>query len=323
MINGSAEICLQKVEWTMGDYDLQSLRLFAAVVEEGNIARAAKKCHIAASAVSKRIADLEGRAKVALLYRLRDGVEPTTAGTALFKQVKQLLDMVGKLDAELSEYASGLQGRIRIWANTSAVTQFLPEDLKDFSDLYPDVRFDLKEDISARNIEAINNGSCDLAIFNEHVQHRGIQTRIYRRDTLQVVVPLQHELAHRESVTLAETLMFDQVGLQEGSSLQAKIQDEANTLSGNVRFRVQVLSFDGIRRMVEAGLGLAILPQGAIGPYTSNLAIKAIDLDEPWATRTLLVGFRSLETMALPCRRLVEHLAPVIAVQQPNAQQQS
>jgi DNA-binding transcriptional LysR family regulator len=295
----------------MGDYDLQTFRLYAAVVEEKNIARAAKRCNIAASAISKRISDLEERAKVELLYRLRDGVEPTSAGLALFARVRHVLDTVHQLDAELSEFASGQQGRIRIFANTSSVTQFLPEDLKEFSDRYPEVRFDLKEDTSANNVAALNNATCDVAIFNAHVDHDGIQTRIYRRDTLKVVVPENHPMASRARVTLQETLEFDQVGLQEGSSLQQKIQDEARGIEGLVRFRVQVLSFDGIRRMVEAGLGLAVLPEGAVTPYLPSLRIRAIDLDEPWAVRTLLAGYRNLQALPVPCRRLVDHLAPV------------
>jgi DNA-binding transcriptional LysR family regulator len=294
----------------VSDYDLQTFRLLAAVIEERNIARAAKRCNIAPSAVSKRIADLEARAKVALLYRLRDGVEPTSAGLSLYQRIKAVLDSVGRLDAELSEFALGLRGRIRIFANTSAVTQFLPEDLKEFADRYPDVRFDLQENISSCNIDAVANGSCDIAIFNAHVPHPGLQARVYRRDTLKVVVPKGHELAARDRVTLMEMLEFDQVGLQEGSSLQEKIQDEARRANGHVRFRVQVLSFDGIRRMVEAGLGVAVLPEGAVTPYLASLAISAIDLAEPWATRSLMIGYRNYEVLPLPCRRLVDHLAP-------------
>jgi DNA-binding transcriptional LysR family regulator len=299
-----------KGDLTMSDHDLQTFRLFAAVVEERNIARAAKRCNIAASAVSKRIADLEARSKVELLYRLRDGVEPTSAGLSLFGQIKQVLSLVDHLDAELSEFASGLQGRIRIFANTSAVTQFLPEDLKEFSDAYPEVRFDLTEDTSSHNIDGLNNGSCDIAIFNDHVRHDGLETRVYRRDTLKVVIPSTHPLAETTTISLAETLDFDQVGLQEGSSLQAKIQHEASAIDGRVRFRVQVLSFDGIRRMVEAGLGIAILPEGAVTPYLSSLDIRAIDLDEPWAKRTLLLGCRNYKGLPIACRRLFDHLAP-------------
>jgi DNA-binding transcriptional LysR family regulator len=292
------------------DYDLQTLRLFAAVVDARNIAHAAKACNIAASAISKRVNDLETDARVKLLYRLRDGVAPTDAGLALYRYAQQILALVGKLNVELGEHASGLKDRIRIWANTSAVTQFLPDDLMGFSGLYPDVLFHLTEETSAKNIAALNNGTCDVAIFSEHVAHDDIQTRVFRRDTLKVVVPAQHELAGRDRVSLSETLAFDHVGLQEGSSLQAKVQREASERERSVRFRVQVLSFDGVRHMVEAGLGVSILPEGAVRPYLGSMNIASIDLDEPWATRALLIGYRDFDTLSLASRRLLDYLAP-------------
>ena len=66
---------------------------------------------------------------VALLYRLREGIEPTPAGDALYRYVKNMARIAEDMDAELSEFSSGAKGHVRLWANTSAVTQFLPEDL--------------------------------------------------------------------------------------------------------------------------------------------------------------------------------------------------
>jgi DNA-binding transcriptional LysR family regulator len=294
----------------MPDYDLVSLRLFASTVELRNIAHAARANNIAASAVSKRISELEVRANVTLLYRQRDGVEPTPAGQALYRQIRNLQELMSRLDAELSEYSSGAKGVVRIFANTSSVTQFLPEDIAEFVRRYPDVRIDLREETSAKNIEAVINGSADFAIFSDHVPHGNLETRIYRRDSLMVVAPKSHPIADAASVKLADTLKYDHVGLQEGSSIQAKVIEEASLVGKAAQFRVLVLSFDAIRRMVEAGLGIAILPQGAVLPYLESTDIAAVELNEPWAIRSLLLGFRELSSLPLVCRVLIEHLAP-------------
>lgn len=294
----------------MSDYDLLSLRLFASVVETRNIAHAARNNNIAASAVSKRISEMEARTNVLLLQRLRDGVEPTPAGQALYRKVKDLHELLSRVDVELSEYASGTKGLIRMVANTSSVTQFLPEDLAEFVHMYPDVKIDLREETSARNVEAVMNGSADIAIFSGHVSHGNLDTRVYRRDSLMVVVPIDHPLTAAAKVKLDDMLEFDQVGLQEGSSIQAKVIAEALHIDRKVRFRVEVLSFDAIRRMVEAGLGIAVLPQGAVLPYLDSMEIKAIELDEPWASRELLLGYRDMSTLPVVCRLLIEHLAP-------------
>lgn len=295
----------------MSDYDLLSLKLFASVVEQRNIAHAARANNIAASAVSKRIVELETQAKVALLYRRRDGVEPTPAGLALYRHARNLQSFLARVDAELSEYSGGTRGVVRICANTSAITQFLPDDVAGFVRRYPDVHFDLREDTSVRNVEEVTNGFADVAIFSEHEPYGDLQTRRYRRDPLVVVAPPGHPITNAETVKLADTLKHDQVGLhQGGSSLQAKVLAEASALGMAARFRVLVLSFDAMRRMVEAGLGIAILPQGAVMPYRDSMKIATVALDEPWADRSLLLGYRDFASLPLVCRNFIDLIAP-------------
>jgi DNA-binding transcriptional LysR family regulator len=291
-------------------FDITSLRLFASVVEQANIAQAARANNIAASAVSKRISDLEARIGIGLLYRTRDGVEATPAGQALFRHVKRILRMLKNLDAELSEYTNGVRGQVRIWATTSAVTQFLPEDLAAYATGFPAVKIELREEASQVIIDAIRDGFADMGIFSGHITNAEIETRVYRRDTLMVIVPSGHPLAQREKVRLAETAEYDHVGLPEGSSLQWKLMKEAEAQGIRLHFRVNVLSFDGIRRMVEAGLGLAVLPEGAVTPYLGTGKLSAIALDEPWAMRSLLLGYRDYRSLPVVARALVEYLAP-------------
>ncbi|MBL0928586.1 MAG: LysR family transcriptional regulator [Alphaproteobacteria bacterium] len=293
------------------DYDFLSLKLFACVVDLRNIAHAAQANNIAASAVSKRIVELETKANVALLYRRRDGVEPTSAGLALYRHICGLQNLLARVDAELSEYAGGTRGVIRICANTSAITEFLPEDIATFVNHYPEVHFELREDTSMRNIEDVANGFADIAIFSEHEAHGDLQTRHYRRDPLMIVAPRGHPILETASVKLADTLKYDQIGLhQGGSSLQAKVIAEVAALGVAARFRVRVLSFDAMRRMVEAGLGIAVLPKGTVMPYMDSMKIAAVALDEPWADRSLLLGYRDLSALPLVCRNFIDQIAP-------------
>jgi DNA-binding transcriptional LysR family regulator len=291
-------------------YDIITLRLFASVVELANIAQASRINNIAASAVSKRISDLEARLGITLLYRLKDGVEPTSAGRALFRHIKRILSLLEDLDAELSEYTSGTRGQVRLWANTSAVTQFLPEDLRLFVERFPEVGIELREDTSRVIVDAVRDGFADIGIFSGHLADIDLNMRVYRRDTLMVIAPRGHEIEGREKVTLTEIAGYDHVGLQEGSSLQGKLQSEATSRDLRFRFRVKVLSFDGIRRMVEAGLGLAVLPEGAVIPYLNTGMFSAVQLDETWATRSLVLGYKDYSSLPVVARALIECLAP-------------
>lgn len=247
---------------------------------------------------------------VSLIHRLRDGVEPTSAGRVLYRHVQRLTQVLEELNAELSEYSTGDQGHIRLWANTSAVTQFLPEDLKLYIDERPAVHIELREDTSLRIVEAIKDGVADIGIFSDHVGAVDVEHRIYRRDTLMVITSPAHPLAGRSSVRLADTALFDHVGLQTGSSLEERVQRAARKDDIEIRTRVQVFGFDGIRRMVEAGLGVAILPQGAVLPYLDGHNLVAMALDEPWANRALMIGFRDYRSLPIVSRHLIETLAP-------------
>ena len=104
------------------------------------------------------------------------------------------------------------------------------------------------------------------------------------------------------------------MGLQQGSSLQAKILLEADRTGVQIRMRVQVFGFDGVRRMVEAGLGVAVLPEGAVLPYVETGELICLKLDETWATRSLLVGFRDYRALPVVARAMIDCLAPIDAV---------
>ena len=291
-------------------YDITTLRMFVSVVEQGNIAQASRINHIAASAISKRISDLEARVGVNLLYRLRGGVEPTEAGVAMLRRAKRILLLLEDMDAELSEFTNGMRGQVRLWANTSSITQFLPEDLTPYVERFPEVGIELREETSQVIIDGIREGLTDLGIFSGHIPCKDLETRTYRRDTLMVILPPGHPLESHEGLKLMDIAPYDNVGLQDGSSLQYKLMKEATALGIPLRFRVKVLSFDGIRRMVEAGLGLAVLPEGAVIPYLDMGAFSAVKLDEPWAARSLVLGFREYKSLPVVARTLIECLAP-------------
>ena len=109
--------------------DLTSLQLFVAVCELGSIGRAAEREFIAASAVSKRLSDLETAVDTALLYRHSRGVTLTPAGESLLHHARTVLFGLERMQGELSEYADGVRGHVRMHANISAIFQFLPDVL--------------------------------------------------------------------------------------------------------------------------------------------------------------------------------------------------
>ncbi|MNQ12579.1 HTH-type transcriptional regulator CysL [compost metagenome] len=289
-------------------FDLESLKAFVAVVEEGSIAAASERLHLVPSAVSKRISDLECDAGTSLLYRHSRGVRATPAGDALYHHSRRLLEHLRQIAGELSEYAEGVRGHARLHVNFSAMAQYLPADLSAFVQANPEIRIDLVESTSDQIVHAVETGMTDIGICAATSRTTGLDVRAYRVDRLVLIVPRQHPLASREKVGFEETLEYDFVGLQLGTSLHQLCSEAAIQVGKRLKLRIQVTSFEALRNMVSVGLGIGVLPEASVSPYLQISSLKMLELDEPWAIRPLQIVLRSYEALSVPSRLLVDHL---------------
>lgn len=289
--------------------DLVSLRLFVAIASTGSISKGAARSHLALAAASKRIAELEDTAQARLFYRHPKGVELTPAGHAMLHHAQALLVGLERMAGDLADFAGGVRGHVRIWANTSAITQFLPEQLADFCTAHPHIKIDLEEQMSGDTIRALLEGRADLGIFAGNVRADGLETRTYQSDHLSLITPKDHALAKRKRIKLADTLAYDFVGLDRTASISALLS-EMNAAEVPMKIRVQVKSFDAICRMVAAGLGIGVLPAAAAAPHLRSMGLTSVPLADAWARRELLLGARSLAALSAPARALFEALLP-------------
>ena len=289
--------------------DLVSLSLFNLVARTGSISQGAELAMLAVGAASKRMTDLEAAFGVPLLERHSRGVKLTAAGVTLHRHVQRILGDVDQMSADLSDHAKGLLGVVRLWANTSAVTQFLPSDLAAFTRLQPGIRIELNEAESQDVVLAILDGRADLGILADRTPALGLQTRRYRSDRLVLVVPPGHALARRKKVAFAEAVDYDFVSLTQSTSLAQRLALESGQTGKPLRIRIHVRSFDAMCQMVAAGLGIAVLPVTAVQPLIQALGLRKIELSDDWVHRELLLAARDLGALARPARSLFDHLA--------------
>lgn len=290
--------------------DLTSLQLFVAVCELGSIGRAAEREYIAASAVSKRLSDLEATLETPLLYRHTRGVDLTPAGQSLLHHARSVLFSLEKMQAELSEYADGVRGHVRIHANISAIVQFLPEDLGAFSREHPNVKIDLEEHLSSEVVRAVQEGAADLGICNAGAAGHGhsLQVRAYRQDELVLIVPRGHALAHGEAVAFEATLDCDHVGLHANSSIHLAMREAAAAVGRTIRLRIHVTGLDAMCRMIHNGLGVGVMPRRAFELMHGVGALDCVALTDAWARRDIQLVARDFTTLPLTARLLVDHL---------------
>lgn len=288
--------------------DLVSLSLFSLVVRTGSISKGAALANLAVGAASKRITDLEAAVGAPLLERHSRGVRPTPAGEALQLHARRILSDIDQLAADLSDHASGLVGVVRLFANTSAVTQFLPRDLAGFARSNPGIRIELEELNSDEIVMAVLDGRADVGVFAERTPSYGLHLMPYRSDRLVMVVPRGHALARRKSIRFEEAMDCDFVSLMQGTSITRLLQGETEALGRRLKVRIQVRSFDAMCHMVAAGMGVAVLPGDAVRPHLRSMNLREIALEDDWTQRRLLIGLRDPNAVPRHVRLLIDHL---------------
>src|SRR5580704_533293 len=194
-------------------FDLSDLSLFRHVAEAGSITGGAERAHLALAAASTRIRNMEEALGAALLVRGRQGVTPTQAGRTLLQHARVILAQTERLREDLSPYARGLAGQVRVLSNTNALTEFLPETLSSFLTTYPDISVDLEERLSDEIVGLIAEGAADIGIVAGTVDYGGLHTFPFRSDRFVLVVGRNHPLASRSRIGFSEVLDYDMVGL--------------------------------------------------------------------------------------------------------------
>ena len=288
--------------------DPLSLRLFVAVMEENTIAGAAAREHIAPSAASRRLSELEAALRVELFTRSNKGVEPSAAAFALLHLARGVLNDMDGIASQMRDYTTGARGHVRVVANISAITQFLPVELQRFLAQHPQVDVRLQEQISTAIAHSVAENAADIGILNDGIYGEKLSLLPYRTDELVLVVPTGHALARRKTVRLTDALAFDFVGMHPGSAINNQLTRAAAEAQLPLKLRIQVTGYDALCLMVAAGLGVGVMPRGSAALYSGSLAVRTVTLAEPWAQRRLVLCVRSYESLSSVSRLLVDHL---------------
>ena len=292
--------------------DLLTLKLFVRVLEEGTISQAAEREHIAAAAVSRRIADLEQALNTTLLVRTNKGVSPPAAGRALLYRSRALLNSVEDIESRLQAYSQGQQGLVHILANTSAISQFLPAPLGEFGRLHPSIRLQLEEKTSLDIIRALADGKADLGVFTRLPYDADIEAYPFRSDELVVLAPLDHPLARYERLRFEQTLEHEQITLLPGTQINYQITKVAMEANRSVRVRTEVSGYDAMCLLVNAGMGIAILPRESARIYKVPQT-RMIELEDDWSRRDILIGVRRRRDLQPSAQTLLNFLLETAA----------
>lgn len=290
--------------------DWVTLRILLATAELGSITRAAARCGIATSAAARRVQRLEEECGQAVVERGARGVRLTAAGELLVRHGRAAFGLLARLEDELKALTAGGLGIVRLHATTSCIAGHpLPEALARFAAAHPGVRVELREEVSLAILQQLLDGRADLGmVTGEGALPPGLEGSAWREDRLLAVMPEGHPLAGERGLAFDALLGEPMIGAVESGALSLLLEEQAQRRGRSLRYRFRVAGTDASRRLVAAGHGIAVMPEGMVRPYEHALGLRGVPLEEAWARRRLRLVARPAGLLPPAARLLAAHL---------------
>ncbi len=290
---------------------IESLKVFCDLVDLESFSLAAERNFVTQSAVSQQIRTLEEKFKRRLLERVRgrSEVKLTSPGEVFYREAKNVLAAYDELQESLRGVVGKIGGTVKVATVYSVGLHELPPKVREFMTKFPAAKIDLEYSRTTRVVRDVLNGSVELGVLAFPEQRRGLTITPMATNRLVLIAPLDHKFAKRNKVKAAELNGADFV-LFERDVPTRKAMDKifrANGIEVN-----KVAEFDNIetiKRAVEVGFGLAIVPEPAVIEAKKAGSLAVIQLAEKYWIRTAGVIHRSDRNLSLAAKKFVELLA--------------
>ena len=292
-------------------FDLVDLRLVLNIAEAASITHGAARSGLALASASERLRDMERELGVALFERQRRGVSPTPAGLALLHHARLVTRQLDEMSGELGQFSKGLRGQVRVLSNTAATLEFLPPLIGTFLSRHPSIDVEIEDRPSPDIVRAVAGGRADLGIVADVVDAAAeLETVPFAEDRLVLVTPKRHALGTRKRLAFRDVLDQDFVGLPMGSALQVYVDGQAARAGQKLKTRIRLSGFDAACKVVESGIGIAVVSKIAAERCRRSMAIAVVPLSDAWALRRLRICAKSFRALSAPARELVGVLRP-------------
>jgi len=267
-------------------FSLGDLEAFVAITERGSFRAAAEAVHLSQPALSRRIEKLEAALGVRLLNRKLRPVSPTAAGREFYRKTRVVLDELGSTLLAIGDEAAGRSGEVTVACVPSAAYHYLPEVIRRFQREYPRVRVQINDEAAGTVLEAVIRGEADFGINFVGTQEPDIEFQPLLREHFVVACRMDHPLAAKRRVTWADLCQHDYVSVSKSSGNRLLIDQALAELPMRPRCLFEVRHVVGVLGLVEAGLGVAAVPQLAM-PSGVGSALVSRPLVEPMVARTV------------------------------------
>jgi DNA-binding transcriptional LysR family regulator len=266
------------------NFDLADLRGFLAVADLGSFRAAAESLHLSQSAVSRRVDKLEEALGVELFVRTTRRVELTTIGRTFVHKARAVMNELENALLGIGDFAERISGEVTVACVPSAVGYFLPSVIGEFHRLHPRIRVRLIDESSADILLAVANSEADIGLTYIGTQEPDIEFEPLLDDPFVLACPLDHALAGKRRLTWAELARHDYVSLAQGSGNRFLLDQALADVEHKPEWFCEVRHVPALVSLVEAGLGVGVVPRLAMPPRGR---LVSIPLEEPTLSRTI------------------------------------
>lgn len=265
---------------------LRQLQCFSAVARNLSYTKAADELHLTQPAVSMQIRQLEQQAGLALTEQLGKQVHLTEAGEEVFRYARSILQQVDEMDDVLDKLKGFAGGRLRIAAISSA-NYFAPRLLGTFHQRFPDVNVSIETTNQAAVVKLVSENEVDMAIMGQPPGESHLEALEFMDNPLVIVAPPGHRLAARKRIALKELEKEVFLIREPGSGTRGAMQRFFRQQKLKLTTGMEMGSLSGIKQGVQAGLGLGLLPRGAVQVELGlgnlvELKVKGLPIQRHW-----------------------------------------
>lgn len=288
---------------------IETLKTFCDLVDSGSFSKAASQNFVSQSAVSQQLRALEARYGRKLLDRGPGrAVLPTDAGRLLYSEGKTLLDRFRTLEQRLRQDAEVMAGTVRVATVYSVGLHALPPYVKQFLRAHPQVNVRVEYSRTDKVYEACLAGSIDLGIVAQPSRRAQLEILPLRPDPLVLVVSPDHPLARRRKVALSALAGEPFVAFERNVPTRKVIDRLLKEHAVSVAIVTEFDNIETIKRSVEAGLGVSILPENTVRNETRAKTLAALPFTDGPFTRSLGIIRRKARELTPPSKAFLELL---------------
>jgi LysR family transcriptional regulator, transcriptional activator of the cysJI operon len=289
---------------------LETLKIFCDLVETGSFSQAAERNFVTQSAVSQQVRGLEERFKRRLLERVRGRreVRLTEAGAAFYDESRNVLAAFAQLQERLRAMEGSISGTVRVATVYSIGLHELPVVVRRFMALYPSAKIDLEYSRTTRIVRDVLSGAVELGVLAYPERRRGLTVVPLPGDRLVLICPPSHPLASRRKIKATALEGQDFVLFERDIPTRRAIDRILKSHGVTVRRVAEFDNIETIKRAVEVGFGLAIVPRPSVLDDERRGGLAVVALSEPEWTRTVGVIHRSDRQPSAAARKFIELL---------------